>query len=520
MTVQIEDSSLEGGAAGRGASAWRLPLSRAACLLTLICVAAFVLRCVYLLSLDHLLCQFGDGYFFLAGASKLRELICTAIQSGHLNLLDALPPASANGMVALGSVSVSDRLMVDGPVFPGYLALVQALVGLPPGSLLFDGKAMQMSLIRALLDSFTCLLIYAGTRPAFGGKAGCIAAFLFAVYPPSIINTQSSYTEPFACFVLALWSWLVLVAFGRHATGPQDQPTCQSIPSAQESSKKTSSAILFAALGAISGILVLTRPPFIFLPIVFALILVLLRLLGGGVPRQLRLRQFAFALPLVAGLFVVLLPWLAFTHKVTGQFSVCVNRVPAFNLFLGNQLQRDGWRAYPFSENIPEQTSVAAKQILDQAVNEPFAFASMELRKIPRLWAGTWNEFQYALFGVPLALQEIFHQVMLSLAALGLLLLLTSRKCRQKYDAAISLFIAVLVVHNLYLAFEPISRYAMTAMPAVFMLASYIIARLGAQPKVLATVVFALTLAALLINLQSPVIAYCAIPGGKVLLCF
>ena len=137
-----------------------LGLSAPALWVALICLTAFLLRCVYIVSLDHLLCQFGDAYFFLAGGSKLRQFICAAVQAGNFNLLSALPPASGNAMVALGSLSVSDRLMVDGPVFPSYLALVQWLVGLAPGSLLFDSRAVQISLANALLDSLTCLLYF------------------------------------------------------------------------------------------------------------------------------------------------------------------------------------------------------------------------------------------------------------------------------------------------------------------------------------------------------------------------
>src|ERR1700679_2038519 len=127
MTVEIKDASPQDDAAGKEPASAPSPLrfSATAGWVLLICVLAFVLRYFYIVSLDHLLCQFGDAYFFLAGATKLREFVCNAFQSGNFNLIGALPPATPNAVVALGSLSVSDRLMVDGPIFPSYLALVQ-----------------------------------------------------------------------------------------------------------------------------------------------------------------------------------------------------------------------------------------------------------------------------------------------------------------------------------------------------------------------------------------------------------
>jgi hypothetical protein len=474
MTAESTKAPLEDDAAGGMSSFLRLrpSLSATAGWVALICVLAFLLRYFYIVSLDHLLCQFGDAYFFLAGGSKLREFVCNAIQAGNFNLLDSLPPASPNGMVALGSLRVSDRLMVDGPIFPSYLAIVQWLVGLAPGSLLFDTKAIQISLVNALLDSFACLFIFLGTRAAFGRRAAYIAAALFAVYPASIINTQSCYTEPFGCFILAVWSWLLLKAFALPLPASDAPPVA-----------KKPGLALSLSIGIATGLLALTRPPFVFLPVGFAVLLSVLRLWLRPAGARFAPKAFWSVLPFLAGLLIVLLPWLGITHKATGHYSLSVNRVPAFNLYLGNQLARDGWRAYPFPENIPETVSVAAGQILEQARTAPLAFASMELRKIPRLWVGVWNEFQYALFGIGVGAQEVFHQVLLSTAVIGLLLLITKRQCLREHDAALSLVVSVLVVQSLYLAFEPISRYTMTAVPVIVMLVGYAVNLLSAKPK-------------------------------------
>jgi|GEM_PF-1385257 len=463
-----------------------------ACWAVAICVLAFVLRCIYIFSLEHVLIQFGDAYCFLAGASKLRELVCTAWQAGHFNLLSEIPLASPNGIVAMRSIAVSDRLMVDGPTFPIYLAIMQWIVGLAPGSLAFDSKALSMSMVNAFFDSLTCLFIFLGTRKAFGLKVAAIAGTLCAIYPASIINTQSCYAEPFGCFVLSIWSWLVLSAFSR---GAKDV---------------FSRAPMMIGLGIVTGALTLTRPPFVSLPFVFGLLLIVLRLWQKQKETPLKPSVLKPLLPLACGLALVFIPWLAFTHQATGKFTLMVNRVPAFNLYLGNQLDRDGWRAYPFPSDIPETVSVAAKQILAQAQAEPLRFVSMELRKLPRLWCGVWNEFQYSLFGIPVKAQEILHQLLLGLAGIGLFLLITKRETLRELDAAISYVVAILAVQSLYLAFEPISRYTMTAMPAIFMLAAYALAQLSSKPKALLACLALLTALLAGMQIDSALIAWCA----------
>ena len=196
-------------------------------------------------------------------------------------------------------------------------------------------------------------------------------------------------------------------------------------------------------------------------------------------------RSSMHRLLLVVGLSLVFVPWLAFTHKITGRYLLCVNRSPSLNLFVGNQLVRDGWRAYPFQPGIPDSVAPTVSEILAQATAAPVSFLSLELRKIPRLWLGVWNEFQYPVFGIPVLLQEMIHQLILGLAACGFVVLVTKPGSRQTKDTVVALLSAILVVHSLYVGVEPISRYAMTALPAIFMLAGYTISTLWTKPRAL-----------------------------------
>jgi hypothetical protein len=157
--------------------------------------------------------------------------------------------------------------------------------------------------------------------------------------------------------------------------------------------------------------------------------------------------------------------------------------------------------------------AAAAKQIIKTASAQPAAFINLELRKIPRLWAAPWNDFQYQLFGIPLALQESFHQLLLALSILGMLLLLSKPGSLAKNTAAISLLLSLFGVHALYMGFEPISRYAMTLAPAMVMLSGYTIALLWsrANPRALTMSIIALALPIFALTYVHQVVAWCAL---------
>lgn len=473
------------------------------CYPLLIFLLAFSLRLTYVSFLQHQLSEFGDAFLFLAGASKLREFFCHAIQSGDWNLISSLGLTSPNDVLAMRSISVSDRIMADGPIFPTYLALIQWLVGISPGSLLFKAKEFQFEIISAFLDSLTCLAIFLGARLAFDRRTGYIAATLFALYPASIINTQSCYSEPFACFAIASWSCIVLAVMRL------------------DSKVSPKRGLQFLVLGMSTGMIVLTKPLFVFLPVAFLAIFITLNL--SSLPQLLRSKRALLLtlVPLLLGFALVVVPWLQFTHKITGRYVLCINRSPSFNLYLGNQLDRDGWRAYPFQPGIPLNVSDAEKQILLQASRHTVSFLSLEIRKIPRLWVGSWNEFQYTLFGIPVWLQEILHQMLLGSSALGFLLLIVRTKSWKDNSAIISLSVTIVSVHNLYVLVEPISRYAVTAVPLIAMLSGFFVTSLWTQRRRLLACLIGLALLCIsLRGVHELIAASATILDGKLLYVF
>lgn len=466
-----------------------------------ICLLAVVLRLAFCATLDFKVIQFGDAYFYLSGASNILKFVADNWHQYGLTLFAHLPQATTGEYNIMRSIAVADRLINDGPVYSSFLAMVLALSGFTPGSLAFDGRIPALQIAASLIDGLTCLLIYLVAQmvapPIAGKKTGIIAALMFALYPSSIINTQYCYAEPYDCFVLMLFVWLALQWSDR--SGPM--------------------RFVFAlSTGVLAGMVALTKPLFLFLP-PLVLVLFLLQMVWAKASRQSltkpEIKTFLLCLvTAIAGLMVVFAPWLMITKGMTGKPLLYVNRSPAFNLYLGNQLDRDGWRAYPFQTAIPNHVHLVREQIVEQLKDHPFEFIALQVRKVNRLWLGPWNEFEREVFFVDVPAQELFHHVLLALALNGLVVLLLKMPGTLLACTYRALALGIIGVHFGFVLVEPISRYNFTAMPMLIIVAavgltalnSVATARLVATGAVLLALVFSLypTVASILLGLGLP----------------
>jgi hypothetical protein len=177
---------------------------------------------------------------------------------------------------------------------------------------------------------------------------------------------------------------------------------------------------------------------------------------------------------LFLGVVLTLSPWLLYTSTVTGAPRLVVNRAPGYNLYIGNYLPTDGWKTWPVVDGIPDAVADAEKFIASEFERQPLNLASLSLRKIPRLFAGVWNDFHLSAFGVSYNLQNIFQALYLLLATLALMIFTAGKlKSVKPFSYAASLTMAWAVAfHFIYVLFEPVPRYAFTAMPLVLTLAA------------------------------------------------
>lgn len=407
-------------------------------------VFALAVRLCYDLSISqHRLCSFGDGYFFLKTGQELAKALTSA--AGFPDFLAKLTVHTtevAGGVETFGSGALADRLLLDGPVYTFFLAVVHMLAGIV-NTTDYAQNSTIFSVANSILDSLSCLLVFVCGRLAFGWRAGLVAALLLAVYPASILNTRLCYSELYTYFLLLLWSTVAIALFQRG-----------------EKLKRMWQFLLAFILGATTILVVLARSVFFPLPIA-ALAILFARKKSPG-------KLLPGALAMAIGAAMVMAPWLWFTHEVTGRFVPWVNRAPGYNLFVGNQLNTDGWRTWPAQPGIPNETRVALNSVSNNFREDPARFAGLFLRKVSRLWAGVWNDFRHKAFGIGWQAQNVFHDLILMFGVLGFIISLRSRETRR--PAMVFGFFALF--HSVYACFEPVARYAITAMPFSCLLAS------------------------------------------------
>ncbi len=426
-------------------------------------------------SCQNRLCSFGDGFFFLKTGQVLAQAIVSASSFGQfLSSLTAHTTTSAGSVGAFGSSALADRLLLDGPVYTSFLAIVQLVSGIAQ-STDFANHARTFGSFNAVIDALCCMLVYLAGRKAFGNRAGLVAAVLMCVYPPAIINTMLCYAEPFSYFLLTLW---VVLAFH--------------LQSSLASRRKSLGIGL--AIGCTSALIMLSRSIFFPLPAMALLILIFMQIKGnwqadsvespGTAPGNIQKtstiadRIKPYGLPLAAmaaGALLVMVPWIIFTHSITGKFTPWVNRAPGYNLYVGNQVRTDGWRTWPAHEGICNDMEGAIASVGKNCQSDPSRFSGLLLRKMSRLWAGVWNDFKYPVYKLSWMGQNLLHDSILLLAATGMLLLFewrTQDPKRYHYGVILS-FLAL--YHCLYACFEPVARYAISAMPFAILLAGHTI---------------------------------------------
>jgi 4-amino-4-deoxy-L-arabinose transferase-like glycosyltransferase len=409
-------------------------------------------------SLDKRICHFGDAYYYLSAGLGLLKLVSQSHSlSEAIATLAAQYTPSPSLMQSVLSTALTDRLLMDGPIFPAYLALVEFLSGINVNDPAFGTHCFQLSIFSSVLDAFTCLVIYFAGLFAFNRRVAFLAGLLYALYPPAIINTQHFYTEPLANFLLYLWLTFVFYL------------------SFQANKKKGfGQSLVWFLMGLAAALVMLVKPIFALIPPVVAVLLYIGRVgIGQGkLNYKLSKRMIISLATGLAGIALIFIPWLALTQAITGKATMFVSRAPSYNIYAGNQVETDGWRVWP-AANIPGTTDAAIATVKQSALKQPLAFLALEIRKIARLWGGVWNEDQFAPLGININIQDFIHQMLLFLGFLGICLIVAGRKKdSQAFTAGICL-VPIILLHFVYCAFEPISRYTMTAMPAIILLASF-----------------------------------------------
>jgi len=421
---------------------------------------AFALRAHFNLEIsEHRFCDSGDPYFFHVTATGLLKLLQEP--QWWTRLPELLGTPSPNQMNALLSEKLADRLLLDGPAYPAYLAVLQSLVHIdlsqPKQQYLQFAQSFALfnSIIDALISPLAVLIAFSVFRRRV---TALIAGLFWAIYTPAIVATPLCYSEPFATFVLALWFYLAL-----------------NFSAKLKSSKKNMIVSLAIALafGIVTGVVMLTRPSFAALPFISLGLFAIFN--WQKVLTYVQPKVYPLYASYTAGAVATIAPWLYVTKLLTGKMALAISRVPGYNLSMGNQLWSDGWVAYS-PHIVPFETGPAIQALLTDVAAHPLAFASLYLRKVLRLWLAPWNDMHHTyLLGNPLMNAEHCWFLLLAMIAVVVIFSQSGRNSeigkRPRFQA-FTLLTLIVVFHFTYLPFVAISRYAATAAFAVIILAA------------------------------------------------
>jgi 4-amino-4-deoxy-L-arabinose transferase-like glycosyltransferase len=137
-----------------------------------------------------------------------------------------------------------------------------------------------------LLDTLACLLVFTFARNVLGRRVGLVAAWVYAILPPAIIQGQSFMPDAFSLFLISL----ILAAASYSRSGRR-----WALPAA----------------GAAVGLACHFRPEFMLLPIVL--------FLAHWIDKRRLLKSLAGLAAMEAAFLILWLPWLIWTYHATGR---------------------------------------------------------------------------------------------------------------------------------------------------------------------------------------------------------
>jgi hypothetical protein len=445
-------------------------------------VCALVVRLVFALTIaPRQLCGLNDRPVL-----DLAFSLSNAFNSGTLGM------SATHDLFERGTII--DSLIQRGPVYPTFLAVLHRLFAISPRADLTNLDCTNFVIVNCIVSALACLGIYYAARLAYNRRAAQVASILAILYPASIVNTLHCYPE-FLCYTLvSLFLTLLAAVLIRHRIQMLDVP-------------------LFFCLGLVAGLIMFCLPILFGMPVLIACALLgykfaepLARLSAtqplpegattagstadaGPVSDSAKVATSlvsyaAFTISALAGLAFVMAPWIRLQQICAQRFELLSLATFSSPLWVGNLLSSSGWEALPVSDFLAANLPGTARILLKSIVLAPVPHFFLLMEKIPRLWAGNWNDFGYSTFGITDGAANIFHCLLLAAAYLGFSLSTLSYP-RWKLSRSLPCsagFGIVIVYHFLYCILSPVSRDCYTAMPAVILLAAFAIDRLLSFP--------------------------------------
>lgn len=355
-------------------------------------------------------------------------------ETGHTRAAQALL-----NIHSLADVSTAVRASLRyGLIYPLWLASIYGVAG---------ENFYLARLVQGFVAVATLALMSLTAREAYRTHAGIITLVLGVLYLPFVATAARLLSETLAVFWLALALWLVARGLTRQDTR----------------------ALFFA--GIVTVLTGLTRPT---LQAMFVAV-------GVGIFAALWLgkQPLRCGLWFVAGVALVILPFLLLTRITIGRATLSGSVSPFEGIFVGNYVPDGGYptdarsflHEYPQpefdsarAENRAPKDIDFARATVQVAARDPVGFGLLQARKLYDQWRAPFNDFEIA-FGLPYAFQQIFHPLVVLMGAVGALAFLR----RQPITLVFVVGWLYVIVTNLIVPVE--RRYAFPGIPFALVLA-------------------------------------------------
>ncbi len=402
------------------------------------------------------------------------------------------------------------KVLLDGPVLPFLGAAVFLVLGKAPA---YDNLVVFVviqSLLQAAGAVLSCLLVGRLTGSSRWGLSGGLA---WGLYPSAVIAAGVYMSETVTTVLLLTLTW---VASGLVVS--EEPPNCQGPPQGNMSStgdqfptagacnaplprtrqqplqllgrnalwsrKLHHSRVSYLArsicLGALAGLLLVTKPALIFAAAWVGLIaLALLRTNG---------RRLHLVLAGLLGCCIVAAMWAAFTKWSTNQVYLTPQRVPTHNMVMGFDIETDGFGTGPGSalDELYREHDGPLPVAAALSKAHPAEVANLLLRKPERMWALPWNDLRRTFMGVPAAYLAWWHQLIVLAGILGAVAVLSKPAAgtsdgdshtavSRSADLIAWSAVGIVLCHLIYVVFEAIPRYGFTSMPFIVLLATFLL---------------------------------------------
>lgn len=429
------------------------------------CVLAAVAACI----IQNILHPSGTTLVFDSGHYMgTVQLLCQAIQAHN------------SGAVFPDSGKLNAFLLLDGPLVPLAGALVFSFLGKIPQAIDWRIFIYIEIFFQAVATASITSLAFNLNRVKRGNYIALGTGLAWALYPPAVLSTDSFLGELPATALLLLALCMMAQTIKLTAT-----------------ESRLKSNFLALVIGSLLAVVFMSKPALI---VSLGLLVLLwitaqLALIFSPADKQLANHkkkstisaQVCFAF----GVAIALTPWLLFTHATTGHWRASAYRVPIYNITRGMSCDSDGWGTVPLDPTMQSYSEgTNALGCMASIFSEkPRQSVNLALRKPERLWLLPWNDYHRKCLGLSLGLQIFWHQLVLILAAIGLIIMPLSLAKLKNSAARFTAIAAPLVIlgHAAYIPFETCSRYGFSATPMLFLLCatavSYILSNFSKQSQ-------------------------------------